>query len=141
MPTTTTDVRLNDLIINKLTQAEFDSIQDKSPNELYVIEGDSNLTYAEQATTLPIASASNEGRVYQFVGTTDATYTNSYFYKCVSDGAVEPTYSWEQVNVQPAVDPLPDQTGQAGKILGTDGTNAAWETKTTISFRTWGANE
>lgn len=39
------------------------------------------------------------------------------------------------------VDSLPDQTSQAGKILGTDGTNAAWETKTTVSFRTWGANE
>ena len=39
------------------------------------------------------------------------------------------------------VDGLPDQTSQAGKILGTDGTNAAWETKTTVSFRTWGVNE
>lgn len=39
------------------------------------------------------------------------------------------------------VDSLPSQTGQSGKILGTDGTNAAWETKTTVSFRTWGVNE
>lgn len=30
---------------------------------------------------------------------------------------------WEQVNVQPG---LPDQTGNAGKFLTTDGTNASW---------------
>lgn len=137
----TTDVRVNDLIINKMTQEQYNALQEKSPTELYVIEGDSNLIYAEQATALPTASASNLGKIYQFIGTTDASYTNGYFYKCVSDGAAEPTYSWTQVDVQPAVDPLPDQTGNAGKVLGTNGTTAAWEEKTTISFRTWGANE
>ena len=40
-----------------------------------------------------------------------------------------------------SVDALPSQTGNAGKVLGTDGTTAAWETKTTVTFRTWGANE
>ena len=40
-----------------------------------------------------------------------------------------------------SVDVLPSQTGNAGKVLGTDGTTAAWETPTTITFRTWGANE
>ena len=39
------------------------------------------------------------------------------------------------------IDALPSQSGNAGKILDTDGTNAAWETKTTITMRTWGANE
>ena len=39
------------------------------------------------------------------------------------------------------VDALPSQSGQSGKVLGTNGTNAAWETKTTITFRTWEANE
>ena len=34
--------------------------------------------------TMPIASASNLGKVIQYVGTTDANYTNGYFYKCVS---------------------------------------------------------
>lgn len=40
-----------------------------------------------------------------------------------------------------AADALPDQTGQAGKVLTTDGTDASWETPTTITMRTWGANE
>lgn len=39
------------------------------------------------------------------------------------------------------IDGLPAQTGQAGKVLTTDGTDASWETPTTITMRTWGANE
>ena len=54
------------------------------------------------------------------------------------------SYAWNRIDVQPTPvipDPLPDQTGKAGKVLTTDGTNASWETPTTITFRTWGANE
>ena len=43
--------------------------------------------------------------------------------------------SWE------TVDALPSQTGNNGKVLMTNGTVASWETPTTITFRTWGANE
>lgn len=39
------------------------------------------------------------------------------------------------------LDLLPDQTGQDGKVLQTNGSVASWETPTTITFRTWGANE
>lgn len=53
-----------------------------------------------QYTALPTASADELGNIYQFVGTTDATYTNGYFYKCVSDGQTPATYSWEEVEVQ-----------------------------------------
>ena len=34
--------------------------------------------------------------------------------------------SWDRVDVQPAVDPLPSQTGNAGKFLTTNGTDASW---------------
>lgn len=55
-----------------------------------------------QYNTMPTASADNEGQIVQFTGTTDANYTNGYFYKCV--GAGEPvTYSWIKTNVQPTV--------------------------------------
>lgn len=40
-----------------------------------------------------------------------------------------------------SVDALPSQSGQGGKVLSTNGTTASWETPTTITFRTWGANE
>lgn len=53
-----------------------------------------------QVSTMPAASAANVGQIVQFVGTTDANYTNGLFYECVSDGQSTPTYSWEQKDVQ-----------------------------------------
>ena len=38
-----------------------------------------------QVTTMPQASDAIANKVYQYIGTTDANYTNGYFYKCVSD--------------------------------------------------------
>jgi len=134
MPTTT-DVRVNDLIINKMTQEQYDALQEKSPTELYVVEGDSNVIYAEQATVLPAASADNLGKLYQYIGATDANYTQNYFYKCTSAG--DPAvYSWTQIDVQPAPDPLPSQSGQSGKFLTTDGTNASWSNKPLVNTGT-----
>lgn len=83
---------------------------------------------AVQYSTMPTPASTNEGDIVQFTGTTDANYTNGYFYKCVSDGQNPATYSWTQVNVQPAPSGLPDQTGQSGKFLTTDGTDASWAT-------------
>lgn len=59
-------------------------------------------TSSIQVDVLPTASADELGNIYQYVGTTDANHTNGYFYECVSDGAVSPTYSWVQKNVQDA---------------------------------------
>lgn len=54
-----------------------------------------------QFSTMPTASNDNLGKIVQFTGTTVAnSYTNGYFYKCVSDGQATPTYSWEEVEVQ-----------------------------------------
>ena len=47
-----------------------------------------------QYSTMPTASADNEGKIYQYVGTTDANYTNGYYYKCVENNA---SYSWQLV--------------------------------------------
>ena len=103
-----------------------------------------------QVSTLPTASATEEGKIYQFIGTTTASYTNGYFYKCVSDGQQPATYSWTQVNVQPAPvipDPLPSQTGNAGKFLTTNGTAASWaditstpSTMPTLAVADWSNN-
>lgn len=79
-----------------------------------------------QYSTMPTASADNVGDIVQFVGTTDSTYTNGYFYKCVSDGQDPATYSWEEVSLGGSS--LPDQTGQSGKYLTTDGSSASWGT-------------
>ena len=78
---------------------------------------------AIQVATMPTAGAGEEGKIYQFIGTTDANYTNGYFYKCVSDGQNPATYSWVQTNVQPQGSSLPDTTGHKGYLrLLVDGT-------------------
>ena len=53
-----------------------------------------------QYSIMPTASISNLGDIIQYTGTTNSTYTNGYFYKCVSDGQEPATYSWEEVEVQ-----------------------------------------
>lgn len=120
-----------------------------------------------QVSAMPVASEDEVDNVYQYVGATDASYTNGYFYKCVSDGQNPVTYSWSRVDVQPqgdslpsqagnsgkflttngtsaswaTVDALPSQSGHNGEMLVTNGTTASWATPTTITFRVWGANE
>lgn len=94
------------------------------------LSGTPTIPEATQVSTMPTAGVSELGKIYQFTGTTDANYTNGYFYKCVSDGQNPATYSWTRVDAQPAPvipDPLPSQTGNAGKFLTTDGTDASWE--------------
>lgn len=54
-----------------------------------------------QFESLPEASAENEGCIYQYIGPTTLTYNHGYFYECISDGLLPPTYSWVQKNVQP----------------------------------------
>lgn len=54
-----------------------------------------------QRDTLPAVSADELGNIYQYTGATSGDLVNGFFYKCVSDGQPTPTYSWEQVNVQP----------------------------------------
>lgn len=135
MPTVT---QVNDLKINKLTKAQYDAAVQAGTigeNEISIIT-DLDAGQVIQVDVLPTADATEEGKIYQYIGVTDANYTNGYFYKCVSDGQSPATYSWERVDVQPAVDPLPDQTGNAGKFLTTDGTDASWVDITTTPAST-----
>lgn len=82
-------------------------------------------TLALQIATMPTAGSTYKGTIYQFTGTTDSTYTNGHFYKCVSDGQTPATYSWEEISMGGGSS-LPSQTGNAGKFLVTDGTDASW---------------
>ena len=50
-------------------------------------------------TTMPLAGNDNVGKIVEYIGTTDANYTNGYFYQCRFDGT---NYSWVQKNVQPS---------------------------------------
>lgn len=54
-----------------------------------------------QVENLPAASEEVVGKVYQYIGANTQSYASGYFYKCVSDGAASPTYSWVRIDVQP----------------------------------------
>lgn len=98
-----TSVHVDELKINKLTEAQYDAAVQAGligENELSILTDAASGGQTIQYDTMPTASASNEGDIVQFVGTSDANYTNGYFYQCVSDGAVTPTYSWVAKNVQ-----------------------------------------
>jgi len=126
MPTNT---KVKSLKINTLTKAQFDvAVQGGviGANEISII---TDLDESIQVSTMPTAAASNVDKVYQYIGATTSSYTNGYFYKCVSDGATPtPNYSWTRIDVQPAGggSSLPPQAGNSGKFLTTDGTDASW---------------
>ncbi len=129
MPTSTD---ITNLKINQLTEAQYDTAVQGGvigANELSILT-DAEVGQTIQVDVLPTASADELGKIYQFIGTTDTNYTNGFFYKCVSDGATPAMYSWEAVEVQASSGGgLPSQTGNAGKFLTTDGTDASWSDK------------
>lgn len=134
MPTST---NVTNLKINELTEAQYDTAVQGGvigENELSII---TDLDDAIQVTALPTAGADEFGKVYQFIGTTDANYTHGYFYECVSDGQTPATYSWTAVQVQASSGGgLPSQTGNSGKFLTTDGTDASWSDKPFVNKAT-----
>lgn len=80
-----TSTTVNDLKINVLTKAQYDT-SSKSSTELWMVTDDTY--YDVQVDTLPTADASCLNKIYQYTGTTDANYTNGYFYKCKAYGGV-----------------------------------------------------
>lgn len=98
----------------------------KTINNTSILGSGNITTEAIQVSTMPTAGVDELGKVYQFIGTTDANYTHGYFYECVSDGQNPATYSWSNIQVQMSSGGLPSQTGNSGKFLVTDGTNASW---------------
>ena len=98
-----------------------------------VVLSASDVNAVPQVSTMPTAAVGELDKIYQYVGTTDANYTNGYFYECVSDGQTPATYSWTQTDVQPQAGGLPSQTGQSGKFLTTDGTDASWSNNVIVS--------
>lgn len=57
-------------------------------------------TCGNQVDTIPTASSSYENKIVQYIGDTDSTYTNGYFYKCIEDPENEGEYIWINEQVQ-----------------------------------------
>jgi hypothetical protein len=54
-------------------------------------------THLVQESTMPTASAKYLGRVYQYIGVTNANFIHGLVYECVSDGQSPATYSWQEL--------------------------------------------
>lgn len=126
MPNTYIDREVETLIVNKMTQAQYDALPEKSNTELYLIDdGEGSLT-ARQMRVMPEASESYLNRIVQFVGNSTMTYITGYFYRCVLQGG---SYIWKKINVQAnqggggggqeiQFDDLPEPTSEnVGQIL------------------------
>lgn len=57
-----------------------------------------------QYSTMPAASADMLGTIVQYIGADSQAYKGGYWYKCVSDGEVTPTYSWQLIKYSADVD-------------------------------------
>lgn len=89
--------------------------------------------FAEQVDTMPAATGLEEGRIVQYIGATDSTYTNGYFYEIIEDSDNPGTFIWVQKNIQPDQDTkiqvteLPTPTaatrGQIVQYIGADDGN------------------
>lgn len=101
MPTST---KLSGFNINKLTKAQFDAAVQGGiigSTDISLIT-DEDFEAVPQWSSLPTASADYVGKIVQFIGATDSSYTHGYFYECISDGSTPATYSWSQTNAQPS---------------------------------------
>lgn len=59
----------------------------------------SNYQELMQYAVVPNATSSIVGKIIQYTGATTQSYTNGYFYQCVSDDNNPATYSWTNINV------------------------------------------
>lgn len=100
------DTAINQLIVNKLTKEQFDSTT-KNNNELYLVTDDDTYATVEQLNT-----KQNISNLSQSIDTSTTKYPSNNAVKTAIDN----------------IDALPDQTGQGGKVLTTDGNTASWET-------------
>lgn len=106
----TQDTNIENLIINKLTKAQYESIANPDPAQLYFI-------------TDEVISSSD---VVNALGYTPENVANKT--TTLSSSSTDTQYpSAKAVYDQIAnIDTLPSQTGQSGKFLTTDGTDASW---------------
>ena len=78
---------------NKVIKLTLDQLRGSILNKLD--EKEDKFRYS----TMPTASVDYLNKIVEYIGTTDATYTNGYFYQCKFDGT---NYSWVQKNIQPS---------------------------------------
>ena len=53
-----------------------------------------------QVEVMPAVTATDLNRIVQYIGATDSSYTNGYFYKCIEDPEAAGTYIWKDIPTQ-----------------------------------------
>lgn len=81
---------------HKMYQYNKNNTVDPVTGKFRVFEGGGSTIQVE---TLPTASATELGKIYQFIGISTENYLNGSFYKCVTDGT---DYSWINVDTFPS---------------------------------------
>lgn len=76
------------------------NIYHASSDTLQVVAGAADVMATPAYTTMPIITSAMVGQIVQYVGMTNANYTQGYFYIASSDEAAEPTYSWVNLATQ-----------------------------------------
>ena len=84
--------------IRELTKAQYDALTpaEKMNGTIYFVT-DEDGGASIQVTTLPTASSSELGNIYQYVGPTTVDYTNGCFYRCEQDTLG--VYIWNPITV------------------------------------------
>lgn len=100
-----TEKNLKKLTIHKLKKKTYNALAEKPVDELVMLTD-----VGGQVAEITEASADYVGEIVQYVGETNDTYTNGFFYKCTETDGV---YSWTQVNVQGGGASLPDLLNKA----------------------------
>ena len=106
--------------LNPITGEDNTIYVDLNTNGLYRYNGAifikvSSSAESIQVDTMPTADSTQLSKIYQYIGATDANYTNGYFYKCTFDGT---NYQWVNIPTQDsytkaeigALSDLPDPT-------------------------------
>ena len=107
-----TTTHISNLVINRLTKAQYDAIQNPDPNQLYFIVDENNYATIED---LPQPSNNNPNMDGTAAPGISATYSRS--------DHIHPTE-------------LPSQSGNSGKFLTTNGSAVSWAVIATIEPET-----
>lgn len=89
----------------KIEIGDLTNLPDNTKNVVENIVDINNKIYDKENifryNVIPTADVSISGAIIQYLGTTNATYTNGYYYQCVESPVGSGTYVWVQKNVQP----------------------------------------
>ena len=89
---------------NYYTKSETEQLDTQTLNNAKDYTDEKVVNTVPTVTAMPNASSTYNGKVYQYIGTTDSNYTNGYFYICNNSGG---SYAWHQLNVQPSGSQVP----------------------------------